>query len=212
MKTFYSSLVAVLLTFASPGLNAAVSVATSAPTFGTIFTSTGAVVATGGESVGFFTSAVADGAFGTTINSWADLLAAGWKDVRTLPGVSLSGSFDWDFPTPIGGTVSNIQLADLPTGTQLYVAAFNAGTFLGNNASSFAGATEWAFIKDGLSPADLGTRSITINSASNVALIGTDTGSNVNMAPLSAGPVPEPSRLILLGLGGMGLLFRRRRC
>jgi PEP-CTERM motif len=35
---------------------------------------------------------------------------------------------------------------------------------------------------------------------------------NAGNAVNTIGPVPEPSRLILLGLGGMGLLLRRRRC
>jgi PEP-CTERM motif len=34
----------------------------------------------------------------------------------------------------------------------------------------------------------------------------------VRLASNTLGAVPEPSRLMLLGIGGLGLLFRRRRC
>jgi PEP-CTERM motif len=185
-------------------------------TVGSFLTSGGLGIPVGGVSVGFFTSNPTDAAFGTTINSWADLLAAGYTDVRSIPGASMTAGFDWDYPIPIGGSEINIPIASLPAGTQLYVAAFNAGTYnLATPASSFGGATEWAIVKDtsNLSPADNGTKSILLNTAVGPEILtGTDNGVNVNMTSLGAGPIPEPSRMVLLCLGGMGLLFRRRRC
>lgn len=201
---------------AAPVLRASVTIAhVENGTVGNFLDSGGASLTGGAVSIGVFSSAPLDSAFGTTINSWADLLAAGYTDVRNLSGATPS-SLDWDFPT-IGGSVTSISIASLPANTQLYVVAFNSGTYnTATPASSFAGATQWAVVKDNsnLSPADLGTKSVLLNTAVGSAEIlrGTDNGVNVNMTSLSAGPVPEPSRLMLLGLAGLGLVFRRRRC
>ena len=221
-KTFHIFAIAAAF-FLSPNLRAAVSIAhVENSTVGQFLSSSGGA-ATGAVSIGFFSSAVSDAAFGTTITDWASLLAAGYIDVRTTAGATLGTGFDWDQPG-IGGTVQNVPFAttgstpsasQLPQGTQLYIVAFNSGTFnTGTPASSFGGSSEWAVLKDGVGPANNLTRTSNLSTITGI-LIGTDnSGSDfdVRMAPLGAAPIPEPSRLILLGLGGLGLVLRRRRC
>ena len=208
MKKFNSILAVALICFVGSATEAAVTVGhVQNVGAGQILSSTGGAVTSGGVSIGIFASAPLDSAFGSTITSWAGLLAAGYQDVRSLSGGTLSGGFDWDF-SAIGGSVSGISISALPASTQLYVFAFNAGSFI-NNASGFSGATEWAVIKDAtnLSPADLGTRNGVLTTAvGSEILIGTDSGVNVRMAA-----IPEPSRLGLLGLGLAGFSLRRRR-
>ena len=178
-------------------------------TVGQFLTSAGAVPTAGGVTVGIFTSTAPSSFSGIT--SYADLVAAGYVDVRSMSGASFAG-LDWDFPgTPnaASGTVSGISLSSLPAGTQIYVFGFNGGTF----ANGFAGSTEFAAVKDDANtgPTDLGSESVLLSSASGTGeiLFGTDNGVNVNMASLTA--VPEPSRAVLLGLGAVGLMIRRRR-
>lgn len=175
-------------------------------------------MAAGGVSIGIFTNGggtpitVSDSAVASA-TSFADLVALGYKDVRSLSGATAAGGTDWDFPL-IGGSYNSIAISALPAGTQLYVLAFNAGSFVsGAPSTSFAGATEWAVIKDTgdhLSPADLGTKSLLLNTvvASDI-LVGGDKGNNVAMASLAA--IPEPSRALLGLMGFMALLARRRR-
>lgn len=176
-------------------------------------------MAAGGVSIGIFTNGVgtpitvSDSAVASA-TSFADLVALGYKDVRSLSGATAAGGTDWDFPSPVSGSYNSIAISALPAGTQLYLLAFNAGSFVsGAPSTSFAGATEWAVIKDTvehLSPADLGTKSLLLNTvvASDI-LVGTDKGNNVTMA--SMGVVPEPSRALLGLMGFMALLARRRR-
>ncbi|MBL9182701.1 MAG: PEP-CTERM sorting domain-containing protein [Verrucomicrobiaceae bacterium] len=181
---------------------------------GQFLDSAGSALTTGGVSIGFFSGpAPSDSAF-TTMSGFSDLVAAGYVDVRSAPGATLSGSpFDWDFPLSIGGTVQNIPIGTLPANTQLYVIAFNAGSFVsGNPSTSYAGATQWAVVKDGsnTSPADLGSRSVLLSNAVGAeVLVGLDNGVNVNMAALGA--VPEPSRALLGMIGLVALFVRRRR-
>jgi hypothetical protein len=209
MKKFNSILSVALICFVGSASEAAVTVGhVQNSGAGQILSSTGSAVTSGGVSIGIFTSAPLDSAFGSTITDWASLLAAGYQDVRTLSGATLSVGFDWNF-SGIGGSVLNIGIGALPANTQLYVFAFNAGSFI-NNASGFSGATEWAVIKDNasLSPPDLGTKNVIMSTAvGSEIVIGTDNGVNVNMAAM----IPEPSRLGLLGLGLAGFSLRRRR-
>jgi MYXO-CTERM domain-containing protein len=200
--------------------NAAVTIGHPEPGAGAFLTSTGGAVASGGVSIGYFPSgAPLDAAFGTTITDFASLVAAGYVDVRNISGATQTSGFDWDFPQNIGGSVQNVPFASLALNTQLYVIAFNAGGYVAGTpgspattAGSYAGATEWAVIKDTTdhrSPADLGTKNILLNTVVGAdILIGSDNGNNVNMASLSA--VPEPSRA-LLGMVGLAALFIRRR-
>lgn len=200
--------------------SAVVTIGHPEPGAGAFLTSSGLAVAAGGVSIGYFPSgAPSNSAFGTTITDFASLVAAGYVDVRNITGAAQTVGFDWDFPQNIGGSVQNIPFASLPLSTQLYVVAFNAGSYVAGTqgtpsttAGSYAGATEWAVIKDTadhLSPADLGTKNVLLNTVTaGDILIGSDNGNNVNMASLGA--VPEPSRA-LLGMMGLVALFVRRR-
>ena len=186
-------------------------------TVGEFLTSTGSALSSGGVSVGYFTGAIPSDATIQGLSAstaFADLVALGYTDVRNPTGAIQAGGFDWSFPT-IAGTVQNIPIASLPQGTQLFVLAFNAGSYVAGTAgspittgSSFAGATEWAVVKDAgyTGPADNNTRSLLLNAASgSEVVVGTDNGINVNLAA-----IPEPSRA-LLGMIGLGVLFIRRR-
>ena len=211
-----ATLILAITAFAScaPSLKAAVTIAhVENAGAGQFFDSAGGALAAGGVSVGFFTTAPQDTAFGTTITNWVTLLAAGYQDVRTLSGVTFAG-LDWDFPLPIGGSVSNIPFSSVPQNTQLYLFAFNGGLF--NTvapAASFLGSTQWSVVKDNadLSPADLGTKSTVLSTVvgTTEVLIGTDNGVNVNMAALI--PVPEPATFAFGVMVAFAGLVRQRR-
>jgi hypothetical protein len=220
MKLFSSSVFAFVFACFASSATAAVTVGhIENATVGEFLTSSGAAVAAGGVSIGIFTNGggtpitVSDSAVASA-TSFADLVALGYKDVRSLSGATAAGGTDWDFPSPVSGSYNCIAISALPAGTQLYLLAFNAGSFVsGAPSTSFAGATEWAVIKDTgdhLSPADLGTKSLLLNTviASDI-LVGADKGNNVAMASLAA--IPEPSRALLGLMGFMALLARRRR-
>ncbi len=176
-------------------------------------TSAGVDLTAGGVSVGYFPAALLgnDAAF-SAATSFADLITAGFVDVRSIAGASSVG-VDWDFPLAVSGTVTNIPIGSLAQNTQLYVVAFNAGTFVpGSPSTSFGGSTQWAVVKDNnnITPADLGTKSTALTSVAGAeVLFGTDNGNNVNMTALGA--VPEPSRVILGMIGLVALFVRRRR-
>ena len=190
-------------------------------TVGEFLSSSGSALASGGVSVGYFTGAVPSDATIQGLNAstaFADLVALGYTDVRNPTGATQAGGFDWSFPT-IAGTIQNIPIGSLPQGTQLFVLAFNAGSYVAGTAgapattsASFAGATEWAVVKDAgyTGPADSNTRSLLLNAASGSEIVvGTDNGVNVNLA--SASVVPEPSRALLGMIGLVALFVRRRR-
>lgn len=192
-------------------------------TVGSFLSSTGSVLTSGGVSIGYFpttvttpTDAAIQGLSAST--AYADLLGLGYVDVRNIPGSSaeVGTTFDWNYggisgsnPTDISGswtfTAGSHPL--LPSGTQLYVFAFNAGTFL----SGFAGSTEWAAVRDPQNTSRTGALARIVN-LSNVdgtageVLVGTDSGVNVNLAA-----VPEPSRALLGMIGLVALFVRRRR-
>lgn len=199
------SLVCILLSIAGT-TNAAVTIAhTENATVGAFLSSSGAALTSGGVAVGIFTST--EPASFSGIASYADLVSAGFKEVRTFAGATQAGGFDLDNPAPVSGTMQNIALADLPAGTQLWLFAFDGG----NYANGFTGSTEWAVIKDTvdhLSGADLSTKVLLLNTVAGGDIkFGTDNGNNVNMVGLA----PEPSRALLLGIGALGFMMRRRR-
>jgi hypothetical protein len=138
-------------------------------TFGTFKSSSGAAVASGGVSVGFFTTKLPTAAelAAITSNPFSALSAYGYQDVRTLldvnsaaPVMSAGGSWDFSGTGTFGGTLtvpsvpSNapanaINANDVlsaflagasATTTQLWAFGFNGGTY----ADGFAGSTEWA--------------------------------------------------------------------
>lgn len=179
---------------------------------GQFLASDGNALAGGGVTIGYFSSPVADSAF-DSVTTFAELLNLGgannFKDVRTLGG---TGTPDWDFAGGLsGGTVSGIPIANLPQNTQLYIIAFNAGTYV----NGFAGSTEWAVVRDTahLSPADNVTKSLLLNTVAGAELIkGTDNSlSDASIRLTSISAVPEPSRAFLGMIGLVALFVRRRR-
>lgn len=220
-KLIFSLCAAVLIALGSDSYAAVAIGHVENTTTGGFQTSTGAALTTGGVSIGYFSGAApADSAFGTTITDFASLVAAGYVDVRNLAGTNETGGFDWSFPLNLGGTVQNIPFASVPLNTQLYILAFNAGSYVAGTqgtpsttATSFSGFTEWAVVKDTAdhrSPADLGTKNLLLNTVAGAdILIGTDSGNNINMAAVSA--IPEPSRALLGMIGLVAVFVRRRR-
>lgn len=220
MKTRSLAIVAACLACAASTLSAAVTVGhIENVSVGQFLSSSGAALTAGGVSIGIFTDGlgapitVADSAF-NTVTSFADLIALGFKDVRSLSGATAAGGTDWAFPLAVSGSYNSIAVSALPAATQLYLLAFDAGSYVaGTPSSSFAGATEWAVVKDTIShksPSDLGTSSLLLNTViPGDILKGTDNGNNVNLAALGA--VPEPSRAILGMIGLVALFVRRRR-
>ena len=193
--------------------------------FGQFLTSTGAQVAAGGVSVGFFNGSqpTPSDSFLQNLSAgtaYSSLVSAGFVDVRTLAGVTLAGGFDWNFDgtTGNGGTVQNVALGALPSsppaGLQLYVIAFNAGSFVsGNPGTSFSGASEWAMLRDTTwtVPADGQPRNTVLTSVTGGAevIVGTEFGDNASK-DIRLAAVPEPSR-VLFGMFGLVALFIRRR-
>lgn len=218
MKRFFKVTLLVLAAYTVP-TQAAVTIAhPENGTVGAFLDSSGAALTAGGVSIGYFTSAVSDSQIQALSagTAFSDLIALGYRDVRNAVGATLAGGFDWGFPI-VNGTVQNIPIGTLPQGTQLYLIAFNAGSYVAGTAgtpsttsTSFAGATQWAVVKDAgyTGPADSNTRSLLLNAASGSEIVvGTDNGVNVNL--LAA--VPEPSKM-LLSLSAFALIgFRRRR-
>jgi hypothetical protein len=159
--------------------------------------------------------------------AFASLVANGFRDLRSVSGATAGGAapgdFDWNFNNgaitganlgDIGGTLDFTvgSAPNVPANTQLYIFAFDAGSFVGANpATSFASATYWAALKDTVSylaPAnDLNSRTLRIASADGVSevLVGIEDGTGVRLTA-----VPEPSR-VLLGIIGLGAFVVRRR-
>jgi hypothetical protein len=218
MNTRFIAVLSACFACATSHLSAAVTVGhIENGTVGQFLTSSGGAVGAGGVSIGIFTDiggtpiTVADSVF-NTVTSFADLIALGYKDVRSLSGATAAGGTDWAFPSPVSGSYNSIAISALPANTQLYLLAFDAGSYVaGTPGSSFSGATEWAVIKDTgshKSPSDLGTSSLLLNTVISADILkGTDNGNNVNMVSF----VPEPSRALLGMIGFAGLMLRRRR-
>jgi hypothetical protein len=125
----------------------------------------------------------------------------------------------WNFSSTgrIAGTASYIDLALVPQGSQIYQWAFNNFDFTFDSADA---PTEWALVtnRDPLGfPAwtmpGMGVLIMVLNRVSpqDDILLGSDNGNNVNMTPISAINVPEPSSLSLLALGGVVVALGRRR-
>lgn len=221
MKITHLSSLAVAFLVAASFTNAASVVHIENGTTGQFFDSTGAALTAGGVSIGYFTGVAPSD---STIQSYtagtafASLIAAGYVDVRNVVGATQAGGFDWAFPT-VSGIAQNIPtgaLPSLPTGAQLYIVAFNAGSYVAGTqgtpnttSTSFTGATEWAIVKDNanVGPANLGSVTVRLdNAVGSEILVGSDNGINVNLSG-----VPEPTKTIL-SLGALAMLgFRRRR-
>ena len=126
----------------------------------------------------------------------------------------------WSFSTngAISGTSTGIDTSVLPSGTQLYVWAFNISSFQTNN---FTPTTQWGLYTgeaNWLAPSS-GAKSLNLAQVvSTGVLIGTDlaalgvNNSKYNSVAMVA-TIPEPSTNALLLLGGAAattLYFRRR--
>jgi len=187
------------------------------------------LVSTGEVSFGFFTGATPTSNDWQNLlnrgaaNAWGSLLSLGYTDVRTLG--TLGTGFDPSFATGgspttnIGATIQNVPIANLASGTRLYVFAFNAGTWDNTSkTATFGNATEWGAVsawghstssQNFVSPADNGTKSMNFKSA---ALTSSDVlaGSLVSSANGVVAMVPEPSTGALMMIGTFGLLAMRR--
>jgi len=205
---------------------------------GFILDSAGAVPAAGGITVGYFSSTVPSY---STIQSWtpgnavANLVTAGYIDLRTVAGGQLQANFDWDWPgggavsagNKVGGTLNWTYNAAL-AGKQLYLFAFNSGTsgtpFSATvqntssaffTSSSFSGSTEWLAAKaeSWLLPSNdsipLNVNAIDIDLSSEM-IVGTD-GVSPGTTTTAILMIPEPSSASLLALGVAGLVALRVR-
>ncbi len=207
-KTALLSALAVALICQS---NAAVNIGYVAnPTVGGFVSSSGGAISGGGVSVGYFgigsdpASSFWTGLSDAPSAAWSSILGAGFTDVRQVgtPG----SSFDWNFPLNMGGTVTGIAFGTLPQNTQLYVIAFDGGSFdLATPANSWSGASEWGAVSAAsfLSPADLGTKALNFGPAT--ALTSSDVLKGSLQSATTVATVPEPSTYALVALGGMAL-------
>lgn len=188
----------------------------------------GALLTTGGVSIGFFSGVAPSDAAIQALSAnvgtaYSQLLGLGWVDVRNLVGTSAPATGAWDFPT-IGGTATNVTTGGTyALNTQLYIVAFNAGAYVagtqGNmttTSTSFTGSTEWAVLKDTAykNAADPGGVALLLSSSSGAGevIVGTEggIGDNANDVRMVSG-VPEPSRAFLCMIGLVSVCIRRRR-
>lgn len=187
------------------------------------------VLTTGEVSFGFFSGSGPTStdwqnlASGGAANAWSSLLSLGYTDVRSLG--TLGTGFDPSFSTGgspttnIGATVQNVPFASLPSGTRLYVFAFNSGSWDNTTkTATFSNATEWAAVsawghsissQNYASPADSGTKSLQFKAA---ALTTSDVlvGTLVSTSSGIVATVPEPSTGALMLIGAFGLVAMRR--
>jgi len=219
-------------------VNAAISIGVVANgSTGYFLSSTGQQLTTGGISAGYFSTDGTSAAIyqptstqwgsllsGGAANAWSGLINLGWRDVRSLSGVTLPT--DWSFATggsptgTIGGTTGNAPYGSLPSGTRLYVIAFDGGAWGGSLASSTFGGSEWGVVsawghanagENYSSPADLGGKSLQLKSAnltSSDVLVGSLNPSYATN--FSVNLVPEPSTGALMMIGAAGLVALRR--
>jgi hypothetical protein len=205
---------------------------------GAITTSSSAVPASGGVTIGYFSTASAP--LDSVIKTWtaanavSNLISQSWVDIRTVGSTgSMASGGDWDWPgggtpgttgTKIGGTFNWTYDASL-SGKQLYVFAFNGGSSgYGYNVSStlapsssaftlssFSGSTEWAALK-----ADTWLFPATDGTALNLKVVDVDLSTELligldggtNIAMMA---IPEPSSASLLAIGVAGLVALRVR-
>ena len=203
---------------------------------GFILNSSSVVPSAGGITIGYFNTAAPTS---TVIQSWtagnavANLVTAGYIDLRTVVGGSLPAGFDWDWPgggaavagNKVGGTLNWTYNAAL-AGKQLYLFAFNSGTsgtpysattqntsstFF--TSSSFSGSSEWlaakadSWILPSSDGSALNISAIDIDVA-NEMIVGVDTVSGTTPVILM---IPEPSSASLLAIGVAGLVALRVR-
>lgn len=114
--------------------------------------------------------------------------------------------------TTTGGTK-----ADFFNGKQVYVWIFNSDTPSSATEMGIFTSTAWVYPVNGSvgDSVSLGTTTATtitdVGGVGSVFTGGTTATNQLRTEAFGSGPVPEPSRIILLGLGAVGLVFRRRR-
>jgi hypothetical protein len=193
-------------------------------------TQSGLTLSAGEVSVGFFSTDPTQAqwnalAAASVASAWDSVLSLGFKDVRSLSASTLATGFDWSFLTGtppasnIGGTVQNIPIGSLPQNTRLYVLGFNGGSWDNTSkTATFGLATEWAVVsafghstasQNFVSPADLGTKSITFKAA---ALTSSDilVGQLLSSADGTVTMIPEPTTSSLM-ICSLLLALRRRK-
>lgn len=121
----------------------------------------------------------------------------------------------------LGGTASDTATgatkADFFNGKQIYVWLFNADTVGAATEMGIFEATSalvpWIFPTNAGGVGDTLSLSTTVASATiaEVGGVGSISGSQLRTEAFSAVVAPEPSRIVLLGLGALGFVFRRRR-
>jgi hypothetical protein len=139
-------------------------------------------------------------------------------------GVAHSGDtygIDGYFATTLQGSTDSLGIA----GGQIYFWALNATSLANANQQSifyFTGNPEWTFKADGANPNSSGPDVSDLTGGTNALLpaahlvVGTFPGGNSAAFPGAknfnlVAVVPEPSCVLLLGAGALGLLARRRR-
>jgi hypothetical protein len=188
------------------------------PAPGEFQSSAGGTLSTGGISFGYFSGTAPTPSQWSTLatepalTAYANLTNTSgtfkFVDIRNIGSASFSGSWDFAGGSPlINGTTSAIDNTILVPNTQLFMLAFNSGTF----ATGFSGANSWAAITSAtswLSPANNTTLGYTLAQVSSggTVMVGTQSGNNV----LLAAPAPEPSAWLSI-IGGAGLLLHIRR-
>lgn len=145
------------------------------------------------------------------VDTTSDVANPGVTNTIAINGAGrLSGS---ETDNSIGGTK-----ADYFNGDNLYVWVFNASTTGAATEMGIFRATDattaWNFATNAGGVGDITTYSTNPSVAPTFAAIGnvgTTSSTVFKTATFGSGPVPEPSRLMLLGLSAVGLAFRRRR-
>ena len=222
----FSSLKATTVIFGSnPGnrtINNEAGTAYSGATSGSIW------IGTFSNEAGF--AATANNSLSVAANVAAITTAGGWEQfsMDTVTGL-LNASVTTntlDF-TNIASTArvagqltdntSGATKADFFNGKQIYLWVFNADTVGAATEMGIFEATAatvpWLFPSNGGGVGDSVTLS-TLTSGSTIAAVngvGSISGSELRTEAFGA-VVPEPSRLMLLGMAGLGVFFRRRRC
>jgi hypothetical protein len=184
-------------------------VATNGMNWGIVVSTTDAAFAGGGPSVyDSFASANTAGFLSFGGSATDDYYVPGGVTLDT--SVLLEG----DFTTPggVGGIandINNLALANgITAGDKFALVWFGSPGSTTTVGSSYGFFSHAAFVipSDGQTTAtDGGLGDITL------AYVGADPIRSANLTLAGAGPVPEPSRMMLLGFGLVGLFFRRRR-
>lgn len=172
---------------------------------------------------------VVNNSLSVAANVAAITTAGGWEQftMDTVSGTLNSGAASTLDITAsgqlgrLGGSATDNNVgatkADFFGGKQLYVWVFNADSVGAATEMGIFEATAatvpWLFPANG---GGLGDTLLLSTSASGATIaevggVGSISGSQLRTEAFSAVVAPEPSRIVLLGLGALGFVFRRRR-